>query len=74
MTKADRYFKADSYLKVLNPLPSITSYACIIEEQPKHLVVAVRISKAAVNANLSFFTALADATNRNTFVKFRKAR
>jgi hypothetical protein len=40
-------------------IPSINFDACIIEEQPEHLVVAVRIPKETILNNLSLFNSLA---------------
>lgn len=41
-------------------LPTLLADASIIQEQPDHLVVAIRIPKALINANLHLFAALAD--------------
>ena len=42
------------------PWPLFTNDACIIEEQPDHLVVAIRVPKETIRNNLAFLTALAE--------------
>jgi hypothetical protein len=41
------------------PLPTFLT-SCIIQDQPDHLVLALRIPKATVNANIALMIALAD--------------
>ena len=41
-------------------MPSIQNDGCIIEEQPDHLVVALRLPKALIRANLPLMSAVAD--------------
>lgn len=43
-----------------NFIPSIDVDSCIIEEQADHLVIAIRVPKATVAANLAMFSAMAD--------------
>jgi hypothetical protein len=38
----------------------LTVDACVIEEQPEHLVIAARVPKALIAENLPFFAALAE--------------
>jgi hypothetical protein len=42
--------------------PSFREDCCVIEEQEDHLVLAVRIPKATIAANLALFSAFADLT------------
>jgi hypothetical protein len=39
-------------------VPSINVDGCIIEEQPDHLVLAVRVPKATIAANRALFAAM----------------
>jgi len=41
-------------------IPSIGVDSCIIEEQEDHLVLAIRVPKATIAANLAFLGALAE--------------
>jgi hypothetical protein len=41
-------------------IPSINVDGCIIEEQPDHLVLAIRVPKATIVSNLSLLGALAE--------------
>jgi hypothetical protein len=41
-------------------LPHFQTDGCIIQEQDDHLVLAIRIPKATIGANLHLFAALAD--------------
>jgi hypothetical protein len=41
-------------------MPSIQTDGCIIEEQPHHLVLAIRVPKELIAANLPLLAALAD--------------
>lgn len=46
-------------------LPSILSDICILEDQPDHIVVAVRISKVAIVGAMPFLAAVADRTGNS---------
>jgi len=45
-------------------IPSINVDSCIIEEQEDHLVLAIRLPKATIVANLALFNSLANCCGR----------